>query len=399
MHGSPRARVPVGHTAFSWTEGANNATPDGHTSYSWTTTSCKESLADRAAKLRQERRQPASGTSQSGSLADRARAMKAQRSRPRTGNAATRYETAVSTGGSVTARLAALVAGIAECEARLIVLEGTGLSSSRHFSETERGTQKERGTEVDRETHAPGFFPADLHWLRFGNPTGTAFSPNSLLVKLASTRDDNPHPAAERHQAARTGARERQTATRCVAKQAPVQHAEPRASSPFVLRPDGSPRRPSDIRAGRTELAAKEEQLRLAAARRDAATRRAAVARERHAASRSGAEHVPEQQLAHGQLVPEGFIPEEQVAPEQLVGDRSATTATAATAYPTHPDGDSAPTDLLTAALGTAQQAIRAAAFGTQPEGVDQVASMRGCVLGSVAAAALALVGMRLLRS
>ena len=62
--------------------------------------------------------------------------------------------------------------------------------------------------------------------------------------------------------AATDGAPARAPASTPRERQDPGQHVEPRASSPFVSRLDGSPRRPSDIRGGRADVAAKEEQLR-----------------------------------------------------------------------------------------------------------------------------------------
>eukprot|EP01043_Picozoa_sp_COSAG02_P036976 COSAG02_NODE_2747_length_8108_cov_3.195405_1_plen_314_part_00 len=302
--------VPVGHTSFSWTEGANATTPDGHTAYSWKPTNGsgggQGSLADRAAKLREDRRQPGSGARQSGSLADRARVMKAQRSRrPDTGNGTVGVEAAaVSTADSVSDRLAALVAGIAECEARLVALEGGGPSTTAG---------------VAGDTQAPGFFPADLHWLRFGNRGGTAVGPSIPLTKPAPTHNS------------------------------------------------------------------KEEQLRLAADRRQAADRRAAVAREAQAAARSAATHIPQQHLAPGQLVQEGHK-------QQISADR-ATSASAAPAESAQSNTDSAPKPA--AAVGSTQPVASGTAAA---EGQDPVASMRSCVIGSVAAAALALAGMRLLQ-
>ncbi len=306
MNGSALGHVPVGHTPFSWTEGSNATIPDGHTSYSWkpglSGSVGQGSLAHRAAKLRAERRHPGSGAPQSGSLADRARAMKAQRSRAHTGNRTVGSEPApVSNTDNVSDRLAALVAGIAECEARLIALEGGGSST----------------TACDAQM--PGFFPADLHWLRFGNRGGTAVVDTISLA---------PTPTCD----------------------------------------------------------AKEEQLCLAAERRQAADRRAAVARGKQMAARSVTTHVPEQQLAPGQFVQEGHI-----ANQQPAADR-ASPASRAPANTTQPDRDKVPK--AAAAAGSTQPGLSA----TGPaEGQDPVVSM-GCVLGSVAAAALALIGMRLLQ-
>eukprot|EP01043_Picozoa_sp_COSAG02_P076845 COSAG02_NODE_16531_length_1076_cov_1.425793_1_plen_145_part_01 len=134
MTDSDVGRVPVGHTPFSWTEGSNSTMPDGHTSYSWKPGVSRRvgqgSLADRAEKLRAERRHPGSSAPQSRSLADRARAMKAQRSRSHTGNGTVEGEPTPVAADNVSDRLAALVAGIAECEARLVALERGGSSTT-----------------------------------------------------------------------------------------------------------------------------------------------------------------------------------------------------------------------------------------------------------------------------
>ena len=109
--------------------------------------------------------------------------MKAQRSRPRTDNGTVGADVA-STADNMADRLAALVAGIAECEARLVALEGGGASPTAG---------------VVGDTQAPGFFPADLHWLRFGNRGGTAVG---SFATTCDAKEGQLRLAAERRQTA-----------------------------------------------------------------------------------------------------------------------------------------------------------------------------------------------------
>ena len=87
-------------------------------------------------------------------------------------------------------RLALLLAGIRRCEQRLNHLETTDLKqqAGTHvhvYRETRSGRQGD--TRAGGEPAAPGFFPADMQWLRFGGQAGsTGFTAGSTYTPAAA---------------------------------------------------------------------------------------------------------------------------------------------------------------------------------------------------------------------